>query len=68
MSEICKMIDEAEWHFWNSHERRLSSDVWNEIYEWRLKGPGMKFASSYFGMIEDVAGIPSRNISSLCGL
>lgn len=68
MSEICKMIDEAEWHFWNSHERRLSSDVWNEICEWRLKGPGMKFASSYFGMIEDVTGIPSRNIGSLCGL
>ena len=40
MSEICKIVDEAEWHFWNSHERNLSDEVWAEIYEWHLKGHG----------------------------
>lgn len=68
MSELCKIIDEAEWHFWNSHERALSDDVWAEIYAWHLKGPGGEFAVSYFEMIEQETGIPSENISSLCSL
>lgn len=68
MSEICKIVDEAEWHFWNSHERNLSDEVWAEIYEWHLKGPGAEFATAYFEMIEKETGIPSENISSLCAL
>jgi hypothetical protein len=24
--------DEAEWHFWNSHEKDLSEEVWGEIF------------------------------------
>lgn len=68
MSEICKIVDEAEWHFWNSHEKNLSEDVWAEIYEWHLKGPGIEFATIYFEMIEKETGIPSENISQLCAL
>lgn len=68
MSEICKIVDEAEWHFWNSHERNLSDEVWAEIYAWHLKGPGAEFATTYFEMIEKETGIPSENISALCGL
>lgn len=52
MSEICKIVDEAEWHFWNSHEKNLSDEVWAEIYAWHLKGPGAEFATTYFEMIE----------------
>lgn len=68
MSEICKIIDEAEWHFWNSHERNLSDEVWAELHAWHLKGPGAEFATTYFEMIEKETGIPSENISALCGL
>lgn len=68
MSEICKIVDEAEWHFWNSHERNLSDEVWAEIYAWHLKGPGAEFATTYFEMIEKETGIPSENISALCAL
>lgn len=68
MSEICKIIDEAEWHFWNSHERNLSDEVWAEIFAWRLKDSGAEFASAYFEMIEKETGIPSQNIGSLCAL
>ena len=66
MSEICKIVDEAEWHFWNSHEKKLSNEVWAEICEWHLKGPGAEFASIYFEMIEKETGISSENIGSLC--
>ena len=68
MSEICKIVDEAEWHFWNSHERNLSDEVWSEIYAWHLKGPGAEFATTYFEMIEKETGIPRENISALCRL
>lgn len=68
MSEICKIVDEAEWHFWNSHERDLSDDVWEEIYAWRVKGHGAEFATTYFKMIEKETGIPRENINSLCRL
>lgn len=68
MSEICKMVDEAEWHFWNSHERNLSDEVWSEINAWHLKGPGAEFAITYFEMIEKETDIPGENISALCRL
>ncbi|MBQ9107062.1 MAG: hypothetical protein IJY56_04135 [Clostridia bacterium] len=68
MSEICKIVDEAEWHFWNSHEKNLSDEVWAKIYAGHLKGPGIEFATTYFDMIEKETGIPSENISALCGL
>lgn len=32
LSYIVKLSDEAEWHFWNSHEKDLSDDVWSEIF------------------------------------
>lgn len=68
MSELCKIIDEAEWHYWNSHEKSLSQEVWAEICAWRLQGPGASYASSYFEMIEKETGIPSDNIGALCSL
>lgn len=68
MSEICKIIDEAEWHFWNSHERNLSGEVWAEIWAWRLKGAGAEYAMTYFDMIEKETGIPGENIRALCRL
>lgn len=68
MSEICKIIDEAEWHYWNSHERDLSDAVWEEIYAWRLRGAGGEFACSYFEMIQRETGIPQINISMLSSM
>ena len=32
LSYIVKLSDEAEWHFWNSHEANLPEQVWAEIY------------------------------------
>ena len=65
VSELCKIIDEAEWHFWNSHEKELPDDVWGEICEWRLQGPGAEFAIRYFKMIEKETGIPEESIAKL---
>ena len=65
VSELCKLIDEAEWHFWNSHERELLDGVWEEICAWRLKGPGAAFAIRYFKMIEQETGIPGESIAKL---
>ena len=67
MSELCKMIDEAEWHFWNSHERVLSKSVWEEICDWRMKGEGMTFAIKYFDMIVEKTGISKEDVGKLCG-
>lgn len=68
VSELCKIIDEAEWHFWNSHERELPEGVWGEICEWRLKGVGGTFASRYCEMIEETTGIGTASIAMLVAL
>ena len=65
ISELCKIIDEAEWHFWNSHEKNVPDSVWTEICEWRLKGPGTEFAMSYFEMIAETTGISMNSLASL---
>lgn len=67
VSEICKIVDEAEWHFWNSHEDSISDEVFGEIYEWRLRGNGMIFAGKYFEMIEKETGVSSEHLDKLIG-
>lgn len=62
LSELCKLTDEAEWHFWNSHERCLSDAVWNEISKWRMMGNGMKFIMSYVEMIEKETGASHKDV------
>lgn len=63
LSEVCKAIDEAEWHFWNSHEYELSADVWAEIVNWRLGGKGGAFAAGqYFKMVAEATGVPLDQI------
>ena len=32
-SYIVKLSDEAEWHYWNNHEKNLNDRVWSEIFE-----------------------------------
>ena len=68
MSELCKLIDEAEWHFWNSHEKNFSDEVWEEICAWRIKGAGAEFGIAYFEKIEQETGVPSANIGALSNL
>ena len=65
-SEICKIIDEAEWHYWNSHEKEMPDEVWKEIYEWHLKGKGGEYAGQYFKMISECTGIPEKKLDLLC--
>ena len=31
LSYVNKISDEAEWHFWHSHEKNLPEPVWKEI-------------------------------------
>lgn len=64
LSELCKIVDEAEWHFWNSHERIASDEVWSEIYSWHLQGAGGEFAVKYFEMVAEVTGIPESKIAA----
>lgn len=65
VSELCKIIDEAEWHFWNSHECERSDDVWNEICDWRRNGAGGDFGIKYFEMIAKVTGVPEEVVGLL---
>ncbi len=52
ISELCKIIDEAEWHFYNSHEKQISSEVWGEICDWKMRGKGGAFViGEYLPMI-----------------
>ena len=64
LSEVCKLIDEAEWHFWNSHELNLSDEVWGEIFSWHLKGKGGEFAIGYFQKVMQMTGIPRNKIAA----
>lgn len=58
IGELCKLIDEAEWHFYNSHEKEISNVVWAEIYEWRRKGHGGKFTvEEYLPMVSKTTGV-----------
>lgn len=66
VSELCKLIDEAEWHFWNSHERELPDAVWTEICAFRLRAQqGMSFAIAYFNMISEETGISNDHLARL---
>ena len=65
VSEICKLIDEAEWHFYNSHERELPDGVWPEIYAWRMSGAGGEFAMQYFEKIASDAGVSMDSLAAL---
>ena len=65
VSELCKLLDEAEWHFWNSHEREMPDNVWEEIFQWRMQGAGAVFGEKYFMMIAQETGIA---VSSLIAL
>lgn len=51
-SEIVKIWDEAEWHYWNSHERDLPSEVWGEIYSLSRYGGGKLFVDYLASMAE----------------
>lgn len=64
-SELLKLADEAEWHFWNSHERDVSDEVWAEIYAWRLGGKGQEFAMSYFEMMSKELGVSMDSLAAL---
>lgn len=44
LGELSKIMDEAEWHFWNSHELPLSDEVWREIFNWRIQDNGGMYA------------------------
>ena len=61
ISELCKFIDEAEWHYWNSHER-ASDEAFAEMYTWRLRGGGAEFAGGYFETIAKETEIPEELI------
>ena len=65
ISELCKLIDEAEWHYWNSHELIASDEVWAEICQWRLNGGGADFAIQYFEMISEETGVSMETLAPL---
>lgn len=67
MSELCKVIDEAEWHVWNSHDKNLSEGIWEEIWGWRIKRAGGEFAVKYLDMIVEVAGVSEESVDLFGG-
>lgn len=64
ISELCKIIDEAEYLYVNCHEESLSDEVWNEIFAWRMGGDGGVFAMKYFDMISEKSGASRESLSA----
>lgn len=64
ISELCKILDEAEWHFMNNHEE-VSDDVFADIFRWRLRGNGIRFAVEYYTMISNELGLPMELIQKV---
>ena len=58
LGELCKLVDEAEWHWYNSHERELPDAVFAELAAWRLNGGGGEFAGAYFTAVAKELGLP----------
>lgn len=65
ISEMSMIIDEAEWHFWNSHEKELSAEVWGEICRWRFGADGARIAVEYYIMIAKELGLPIKLMENL---
>lgn len=74
IGELAKIIDEAEYHWWNSRERLdISPAAYTEIRHWfynrpLLNGPGERFTVSYFKAISEETGIPYEHLGNFCGL
>ncbi|MGM9522182.1 MAG: hypothetical protein ACI3VB_06875 [Oscillospiraceae bacterium] len=51
-SEITKIWDEAEWHYYNSHEKDLPDPVWKEIFQISRYGGGELFMEYLASMAE----------------
>ena len=62
VGELCKIVDEAEWHYRNNRENPLPDDVWIEILTWRKNGPGGEFGIRYIEMISEATGVPVERI------
>ena len=60
-SQIVKMWDEAEWHYWNSHERDLPEDVWAEIYAISRYGGGELFIG-YLKMVSEKSHVSMAKV------
>lgn len=61
VSEIVKIWDEAEWHYWNSHERELPDEVWAEIHAISRYGGGKLFVE-YLQMIAEKSHVPMEQV------
>lgn len=61
VSQIVKIWDEAEWHYWNSHERDLPDDVWEEIYTISRYGGGELFIK-YLKMVAEKSHVPMSKV------
>lgn len=63
-SEITKIWDEAEWHYWNSHERKsLPDEVWGEIHRLSRYGGG-KLLVDYLTMLSEKSGVDMAKIQA----
>ncbi len=61
VSEMVKIWDEAEWHYYNSHETDMPEEVWQEIYSISRYGGG-KLYLGYISMIAEKSNIPEDKI------
>ena len=61
VSQIVKIWDEAEWHYWNSHERDLPEDVWAEIYAISRYGGGELFIG-YLKMVSEKSHVSMAKV------
>ena len=61
VSQIVKIWDEAEWHYWNSHERDLPEDVWAEIHAISRYGGAALFIG-YLKMVSEKSHVPMAKV------
>lgn len=66
VSEIVKIWDEAEWHYFHSHEKELPAAVWQEIYAISRYGGGELYLG-YIRMIAEKANLPEDKIHCYAG-
>lgn len=63
-SEIVKIWDEAEWHYWNSHEREsMPEDVWEEIHRISRYGGGRLFID-YLNMVAERSSVDLAKVQA----
>lgn len=71
-SEVIQIFDEAEWRYWNDHERQMPDEVWGEIFRYSRHGSAKLMTGTMdrlekLGLSTDQVGAMLRNDQVIIG-